>query len=146
MGRRLAVGMCTALCVAALAHAQSGQQYYRWKDASGATHYSDTPPSDGRASRVAVDGRVQPSAAPAATSSTGSVGGTEHTAALDKAEASAVERNCRHAKANLAALQGNTMVVDSTDIAKARRMGAEDIAKARVAADADVRTYCGATR
>lgn len=147
MGRRIAIAwwLCVALFASAGAHAQSGQPYYRWKDASGATHYSDTPPPGGKASRVTVDGRVpsSPGSTPATASSTHVSGDTT---ALDKAEAAAVDRNCSKAKANLVTLQGSAMVVDGADVTRARRMSPADIATARASAEADVRTYCGAAK
>lgn len=145
MGRRIAWWLCVAMCASAGAHAQSGQPYYRWKDASGATHYSDTPPPGGKASRVTVDGRV-PSSATSVPAAASSSHGSGDTTALDKAEAAAVDRNCSKAKANLGTLQGSAMVVDGADLGKARRMSPADIAAARASAEADVRTYCGAAR
>jgi hypothetical protein len=148
MGRRIAWCLCAAACVAGAVHAQSGQSYYRWKDASGATHYSDTPPPGGKANRVTVDERTPatPSATAALPAGASSTGLGSNTAALDRAEAAAVERNCSKAKGNLATLQGSAMIVDGADLTKARRMSPDELTAARASAEADVRTYCGAAK
>ena len=52
---RLALA-CLLACIALGAHAQSNG-VYKWKDAKGVTHYSDSPPPTGRY------GSVQPDAA-----------------------------------------------------------------------------------
>jgi hypothetical protein len=50
---RLALA-CLLACLAFTAQAQSNG-VYKWKDARGVTHYSDTPPRDGRYGNVAPD-------------------------------------------------------------------------------------------
>ena len=50
---RLALA-CLLACAALNAQAQSNG-VYKWKDAKGVTHYSDTPPPDGRYGNVAPD-------------------------------------------------------------------------------------------
>jgi hypothetical protein len=54
---------CLLACLAFTAHAQSGG-VYKWKDARGVTHYSDTPPPTGRYGNVQPDpsARVAPAA------------------------------------------------------------------------------------
>jgi len=44
---------CLLACAAMTAHAQS-TGVYKWKDARGVTHYSDTPPPAGRYGSVAT--------------------------------------------------------------------------------------------
>ena len=68
---RLALA-CLLACAALTAQAQSNG-VYKWKDAKGVTHYSDTPPPDGRygnvkpdaAARVAAEAKVDPRCATA---------------------------------------------------------------------------------
>ena len=50
---RLALA-CLLACLACAAQAQSNG-VYKWKDAKGVTHYSDTPPPNGRYGNVAPD-------------------------------------------------------------------------------------------
>ena len=50
---RLALA-CLLACLAFAAQAQSNG-VYKWKDAKGVTHYSDTPPPAGRYGNVAPD-------------------------------------------------------------------------------------------
>ena len=59
---RLALA-CLLACIAFAAHAQSGG-VYKWKDARGVTHYSDSPPPDGRYGNVQPDAQAR-KAAPA---------------------------------------------------------------------------------
>ena len=59
---RLALA-CLLACIAFAAQAQSNG-VYKWKDAKGVTHYSDTPPPSGRYADVAPDASAR-MAAPA---------------------------------------------------------------------------------
>lgn len=45
--RTLLVASVFGLSLACVAGLASGQQIYKWKDASGVTHFSQTPPSNG---------------------------------------------------------------------------------------------------
>ncbi|AIF49240.1 DUF4124 domain-containing protein [Dyella japonica] len=65
--RRLLIATALLL-VAPLVAAQA----YKWKDASGTVHYSDAPPPQGtQYSKISTNGAVEPLAAPAPASSTG---------------------------------------------------------------------------
>lgn len=49
--------LVTAVLALAVAGSASAEQFYKWKDANGVTHYTSTPPPKGvEASRVAVSG------------------------------------------------------------------------------------------
>jgi hypothetical protein len=127
------------LLAAATDSSAAGQAtYYRWKDANGATHYSDTPPPSGKAQGVTVHQRQPQAPAPAPTPATAG----SH-AALGAAETAAMARNCANARQNLGVLDGKAMLVDSTDPQNSRRLSAEQVADARKRAQQDVDTFCG---
>lgn len=71
---RLALA-CLLACIAFATHAQSGSGVYKWKDAKGVTHYSDSPPPTGRygsvlpnaSARMAAPAKPDPRCATART-------------------------------------------------------------------------------
>lgn len=66
----------SALCIAGLA---SAQQIYKWKDANGVTHFSQTPPASGtHYSKVHLSGEPEVSSNPSS-----STGGPDETNADD---------------------------------------------------------------
>jgi hypothetical protein len=130
------------------ADAQSGT-YYRWKDASGATHYGDAPPPGGRADAVKVNGSQGTSSsnaaqavAPAPSTSMAAQGAAAAPSGMAAAELAARSRNCDNAKANLKTLSGNALLVDSADPTTARRMTPEQVQAAQRLANSDVAENC----
>ncbi|PTR25465.1 uncharacterized protein DUF4124 [Luteibacter sp. OK325] len=145
----LAVVAVLALAVLAPAYAQSNGTYYRWKDASGVTHYGDAPPAGGRSTPVKVKGSVTSSAGapvqPAAPVSSASMAAQAAAAApsgMAAAEQAARSRNCDNAKANLKTLSGNALLVDSSDPSSAKRMTPEQLETAQRVANIDVTENC----
>jgi glutaredoxin len=61
--RRAGARLCAALLVLAAGAAAAQGQVYKWKDAAGVIHYSDTPPPAGQAKVLRPDN--QPAVAPA---------------------------------------------------------------------------------
>ena len=63
--------LCAALaaCVFLYTTQTQAQQYYKWVDANGSTHYTTTPPPKGakRLKKVSTYGGNQPTQAPATT-------------------------------------------------------------------------------
>ena len=53
-------------CLVALPLAAAAQQMYKWVDEKGVTHYSDSPPPDGKADAKKIDIRPVPPSAPVA--------------------------------------------------------------------------------
>jgi hypothetical protein len=145
----LAVALVFAASLGPPAHAQSAT-YYRWKDASGVTHYGDAPPPQGKATAVKVKGSVtSSSSASAPPSVAASVGQTSMAAqaaaaapGMAVAEQAARARNCDSAKANLKTLSGNAMLVDSSDLSSAKRMTPEQVETAQRVANIDVAENC----
>ena len=126
------------------AQAQAKQDFYRWKDAAGVTHYSETPPPKQQAARLSVDGRR-----PVATTSSAQAAATPPPSQaqagdgrLATAEAAARQRNCERSQASLQTLGGKAMIVDGTDASVARRLSPEEMAASKRVAQADVDTYC----
>jgi glutaredoxin len=62
-GRQAGMLVLAALVAASAANAAAQDRMYKWKDAAGVTHYSDTPPARGQASVLQAESR--PDAAPA---------------------------------------------------------------------------------
>ncbi len=60
--RRMPKLLLAALCVFTLTDSASlaAAEVYRWRDARGVVHHSDTPPRDAAAERVVVDTREPP--------------------------------------------------------------------------------------
>ena len=101
------------VCLSAGAHAAD---VYKWTDASGVVHYTDTePPAEAKAERVHVVGMVT-TPAPAAAKDTdaddenaGTEGATKKGANAEDAAAFAQQR-CDHARQDLELLQSNQPV------------------------------------
>jgi uncharacterized protein DUF4124 len=126
---------CLLVITCATALPATAQQFYKWKDASGATHYSDHPPEKGQAKTVTVknpDGTT-PAPAPIATSGQ----------AIDDAETAQRRRSCLTAKANLNILQGEGTVVDGKDVTTANVLTMQRRTAARDEAAANIDKYCG---
>ncbi len=93
-------------------------QVYKWKDASGTMHYSETPPPTGtKYSRVSMSGLTDPSGpsqaapAPAATAAQ-----PAQAAANSQADAASTQKACSDLQHNMSQLQGSGAV--STDDGK----------------------------
>jgi Domain of unknown function (DUF4124) len=101
------------LLLAPLAYAQ----VYKWTDANGTVHYSETPPVEGtKFNKVKTNGSVEPLAAPMPTAN------GEQTSAAPAAPPAPVADTpenrhtlCESLKSNLAALQGSGPVVMQQD-------------------------------
>lgn len=129
----------------ALAPALAAQTYYKWKDASGATHYSETPPPKGRASAVKVRaGESVPAAEAAPAPAASTPAPTGDSPELQAAEAKYRKDACNAAQADVAAAQGTAMLVDGKDPTNAHRLTADERSAALVAAQARVQQFCEA--
>lgn len=134
---RIVIGLALAgLASLAPAHAQQqASEVYQWKDASGTTHYSQTPPPKGafQARKITHTG----SAAPAATTASASA-----TASATAAASRESSKECVQARANVTALQGKGPVSQDTDgdgkadaaLDESQRAGQLNLAQAAVQA------------
>lgn len=92
-------------------------QVYKWTDATGTVHYSQSPPNEGtNYKQITTTGSAKPLAAPAAASpaaKTGGEPGLEPQASTAPVADTADNRNklCDALKNNIAALQGSGPVV-----------------------------------
>ena len=77
---RVLAGLC-ALCMLGFA-VDATAQVYKWTDANGVVHFSDTPPAKGKAATVAIDPYVPPDGyqAPGQAANTGTRQGAKRQA------------------------------------------------------------------
>lgn len=139
---RAMAGFGALSLVVATCHAQT---FYKWKDASGATHYSDSPPATGNATKVAVRTGVSAEAgksdrpAPAASTPAPASPSPE----LLEAEAQYQKQSCEAARRDVAAVQSGAMLVDNGDPSQAKRLDESQRQDALAAAQDRVKQYCG---
>ena len=120
--RTFALLVLTGVCsTAALAG-----KIYQWKDAKGVTHYSDSPPPEGKAQDRQIDNRGEP--APTAT----------------VAGKSVENPMCTNAKRNLQILSGKAAVQQDTDGdgKPDKALTEDDRGSQRNLAEAAVKAYC----
>ena len=136
------MGAVALVFAAATCHAQT---FYKWKDASGATHYSDSPPATGNATKVAVRAGVSAEAgktdqpAPAASAPATASPSPE----LLEAQARYQKQSCEAARRDVAAVQSGAMLVDNGDPSQAKRLDESQRQDALEAAQDRVKQYCG---
>lgn len=119
------------------------KDFYKWTDASGTTHYSETPPPKKQGSVVRIsEGRpeLQDSSRPAPATSTVSA------EALRLANEDYQKRACLAAKADVAAVRSGAMLVDGKDPQRSRALNTEERAKAEAAAQSRVSQFCAAEK
>ena len=103
--RRATTGLVVALSL--WAGASAAQQVYKWKDASGVTHYDQQPPANVKASRLQLKNDPAAPLAPAPAATAGSA------ATLSAADAAYRRTACDTARRNLQALLTNGVVVQN---------------------------------
>jgi len=102
--RRATTGVMVAFSL--WAGMSAGQEVYKWKDASGVTHYDQQPPAKVKASRLQLKNDPAAPLAPAPTSTAGA-------ATLSAADAAYRRTACDTARRNLQALLTNGVVVQN---------------------------------
>jgi hypothetical protein len=137
--RRLPIAVALLL-IAPLACAQ----VFKWTDAHGTVHYSQTPPPNGtRYSRVTVTGTVEPVAPANAESNTEP--SPDATPAQDNQAVADTPANrkklCASLKSNLGALQGDQPVIMQVD-GQQKVIDAAQRKQQLDAAQAQYRQYC----
>lgn len=144
------------LAVTALAFtgAAQAEQYYKWRDANGALHYTQTPPPKGaQADTVAVSSRVPEPVAPAATPQTalgtapaaGAAAPGQVSPEAQQQVAALRKQACENAKARAQQLANLPVVAmdinrDGKPVELNAQQHAAELDRARQA----VATYCGA--
>lgn len=129
--------MMSWLLIGACGIADAGD-YYKWTDAHGTVHYSQTPPRESAAQTVRVDETtpVVPLAAPSEKK------GAVVESALAKANARAVAANCATARHNVAVLESGKMVASAENNPDVRAIAPAQRRQALTDARAQVATYC----
>lgn len=119
--RQLLAAAAVAALIAGAASVASAQQVYKWKDANGVVHYSQTAPASGtQYSKVRLSGEPDVSSNPAPTSApAGAPASADQAGAAPRAASPGTQANtpanlkrlCSQLDANIATLQGKTPVV-----------------------------------
>jgi len=142
--QRISLWIVLALAAAAVQAAEM----YKWTDAAGVVHYSDSePPAQVKASKVHVAGTKTAGASDAAANDA-----DEPEAAAAKAVAAddtlaskvqSAERRCEQARANLEVLQGKfTVGMDISGTGKAEPLDDKQRQAQIAAAQTVIATYC----
>jgi hypothetical protein len=103
--QRIILAAVLALAGLSVGHAQqTAGEVYQWKDASGVTHYSQTPPEKGAYTQrvIAQNGSAAPVAQTAASATTADA-------------AASANPQCTTARKNITALEGEAAVQQDTD-------------------------------
>lgn len=124
---------CT-VCTTSFAQSMA---YYKWKDASGAMHYSATPPPHAKAEVLHVRASSTVSDIPAPASSAPVAN------PLGQAEATYRRQSCAAAKNDVEILGKGTLVVAGSDPSTATRMDSTQRDAALLKAKARISQFCG---
>lgn len=111
----IATFLFTTLLLAPLATVHADDQVYRWVDANGVPHYSDSPPPDDAVSAREITVRAAPPAAPTSEGEGGSAATAAPAATSPSAIAASRQQFCQRAKDNLKTLQESGDVMQDVD-------------------------------
>lgn len=148
----LAIGLSLA-CVAGFA---SAQQVYKWKDANGVTHFSQTPPTNGaKYSKMHLDNAPAVSSNPSAEGDANARGESDSGSAPDAPAASGTKdeqpdtaanraKLCRQLASNISLLESKQPVVTTGGDGKQQVMGDEAREQQLATAKAQQAQYCRA--
>jgi len=142
---RIPIIVAVPLLLGACAIAQAGD-YYKWIDAQGTVHYSQTPPPDRASKSVYINDGAPTPPLPGMSSTPQTpeqkAKAQSQQAALQNANKDAVSANCKSAQQNVANLQGRRMVVKGGDPDKVRALDPQQREQALADAQKQVKTYC----
>lgn len=136
------IGVLVQCATASLAHAGD---YYKWTDAQGTVHYSQTPPSDHVATELFVDDNATTAPPPGMDyrlrTAAQKTRAQSDQAALQKTDAAAVSRDCTAARQNMTKLQTHKPLApsDATDV---RALTPEQRQQAMTEARAQAEKFC----
>ena len=152
--RSFVVASAIGLSLACIAGFASAQQIYKWKDANGVTHFSQTPPSSGgHYTKMHLTSEPDVSSNPPASGSADSAepGGTSPAQQAAPASSSQPDTAsnraelCKQLGSNISLLQGKQPVVTSGGTGKQEVMS-DNAREAQLAtARAQQAQYCGST-
>ena len=139
---RLPATLLLALLAGTTVGSAAAAEIYRWKDAKGVVHFSQTPPK-GVANAKKVE-NVFTAPRPAATTTTATTTAPAATATTASAGTGAENPACVRARENLAVLDGqNSVQMDTDGDGKPDRTLDEDgRASQKSLAEAAVKAYC----
>lgn len=146
----LAIGVSIA-CVASFA---SAQQIYKWKDANGVTHFSQTPPASGKHyTKMQLSGapEVSSNPAPAANNTEAQPQDQDNNASAARNSAKTQPdtagnraKLCKQLSSNIALLQSKQAVVTESTSGKQQLMSDNAREQQLATARAQQTQYCGA--
>ena len=150
--RSLVVASAIGLSLACIAGSASAQQIYKWKDANGVTHFSQTPPpSSGThftklrlASEPDVASNPPPASAGTENTESGSASAPRNTPASSSQPDTAANRAelCKQLSSNISLLQGKQPVVTGDAGGKQEVMSDNARAAQLATARAQQAQYC----
>ena len=120
----------------------TAQTYYKWKDAGGTVHYTETPPPAKKATTLRLRLGGEAPAAITLIPATAASSGDSEKNALKMAEAQYQKQACLAARKDVAVAQSNALLVSGKDATTARQLSNDERAKAREDAEARVGQYC----
>ena len=135
-------------CAAGLA---SAQQIYKWKDANGVTHFSQTPPASGtRYSKMRLANEPEVSSNPSPSSSPASETNGEGNAATQQPVSAGTQADtpsnraelCKQLSSNISLLQGKQPVVTGGSNGKQQLMSDDAREQQLATARAQQAQYC----
>lgn len=142
---RIRIAVVVPLLLAACAVAQAGD-YYKWTDAQGTVHYSQTPPPDHASKSVYVNDSARTAALPGMNAASQTpeqkVRARSQRAALEQANTETVSADCKTARQDIRNLQGRRMVVKGGDPANAHALDPQQREQALADAKRQAATYC----
>lgn len=111
--------LVVAIGLLASAGVMAADAVYKWKDASGQSHYSQTPPQGQKYETITPAGNSTPSPSPAGTYSSQTTGAMPAAPAASHPNLAMRLKNCTTARSNVAALTNNpTAPIDTTGAGK----------------------------
>lgn len=145
MRPRISIVMLSALAVLTVGAAHAGD-YYKWTDAAGTVHYSQTPPPDQASKSVYINDGTPTAPLPGMNAAPQTpeqkAKAQSQQAALQQANAQTISANCKAAQQNITNLHSKRMVVMGSDPANAHALDSQQREQALADAQKQVATYC----
>ena len=149
---RLPVSAALAFAALAVCAIAGAQQVYKWKDANGATHYSDTPPPVGaKYDKFKINSNVTTPANTEGGSVANPDANTDNSTATSQPQATNTTdtpdnraKLCKQLDANIAALKSNQPITAGSANGTQQSVSDEQRKQALATAQAQENQYCAA--
>jgi Domain of unknown function (DUF4124) len=144
--RRIIGGLAMALSLALVATLVSAQQVYKWKDANGVTHFSQTPPASGvHYTRMHLEGEPAVASNPPATDTSAGTAASDQGAASSTVPDNAENRAklCGQLASNIALLESNRSLTKAGPNGVQEQLGETERSQQLATARAQQSQYCG---